>query len=109
MAAGKRHTRIRIEREVVTRDAVGGEVKTWTRVADAWAEPRPLLAREYAALPAAQADVTTRFFLDYFAGVSSAMRVTTPDGTVHEIVEAINVGGRGFELELRCRAAAGEA
>lgn len=102
LEAGKLSERIAIEEKSVTRDALGGEVVTWTTYATRWAEVAPIRGREYVALRAAQSDVVIRFRLRHLSGVNPAMRVSWNGGT-YNIVEAIDVGAGGVELELLCQ------
>lgn len=105
MQAGRLRHPLVIQQKSVTRDDHGGEVVTWTTFASVWGECRPLRGREFAALRAAQAEISTRFVIRYVAGVTPAMRVQN-GSDVHDILEVIDVNGRHKELELMCRGVA---
>lgn len=103
MRAGTLRHRIAIQERSTARDSRGGQSQTWTPVVtDLPAAAEPLRGREFAALQAAQADLSIRFRIRYRAGITPAMRVVW-EGRNYGIVEVIDVGGRHRELELMCR------
>jgi SPP1 family predicted phage head-tail adaptor len=102
--AGKLRHRITLQDRDTTRDSHGGYVKTWTDVATGIpAEAEPLRGREYAALQAAQSDVSIRFRIRYRSDVTATMRVLW-EGKAFEIVgPPIDVAGLHRELWLMCQ------
>jgi SPP1 family predicted phage head-tail adaptor len=108
MRAGRMHERIDLQSKVVTRDALGAEVVTWSTVHTVNAEAQPLSGREYVAMRQAQSDISIRFRLRYLPGISTGMRVVWRL-RAYDIIEAINVRARDAELELLCSGDAGDA
>ncbi|MEI6317419.1 MAG: phage head closure protein [Pseudomonadota bacterium] len=106
MQAGRMREQVTLRQKSVTRDAMGGEVLTWSDFATVWAEAQPISGREFVALRAAQSEISIRFRMRYLAGVNTSMMVRW-GGEDYDVLEAINVRGRDRELELLCRGAAG--
>jgi SPP1 family predicted phage head-tail adaptor len=106
MQAGRMREQVTLRSKAATRDAMGGEVVTWSDFATVWAEAQPIAGREYVALRAAQSDISIRFRMRYLAGVNTTMQVRW-DGRDYDILEVINKGARDKELELLCRGDAG--
>lgn len=106
MRAGRLRDRIVLQAKVVTRDAMGGEVITWTDQATVWAEPVPLAGREYTSANQEQSEISVRFRLRYRAdlAVTAAWRVTW-NSVAYDILDVINVRGTKREWELMCRTA----
>jgi len=107
MEAGRLRHRITIQQKSVARGAQGGEIVTWPLFATVWADAKPMRGREYVTLRAAQSDISIKFSMRYLAGVNPAMRVIW-SGSPYEILDVINVDGRGRELELMCRGEAAD-
>jgi SPP1 family predicted phage head-tail adaptor len=104
-SVGSLSERIAIQEKYVSRDDLGAEVITWVEIAEVWASAEPIRGREYVALRAAQADITTRFVIRHRSGLTPAMRVQWGDA-YYDIIEVIDVHGRHRWLELMCIAQA---
>ena len=102
MRAGRLRHRVTLQRKVVTRDAYGGEVITWTDVATVWAAVEPLRGRELEAAAQAGAELSARIVMRYRSDVVPEWRVAW-DGHVYDIEAVVDVDGRHRTLELRCR------
>lgn len=102
--AGQLNRRVSVQQKVVTRDAFGGEAITWQTVADVWAAQMPVRGREYVALRAAGAEITTRFVIRYRSGITPAMRVVDEAGAQYNVVEVINPDDARQFLELMASA-----
>jgi SPP1 family predicted phage head-tail adaptor len=106
-AAGKRDQLVTIEAPSQSTDGLGQRVETWAAITDGtniWAAALPIRGREFFAAGATQNETTVRFFMDYRADITSAMRIVW-NGIAHAIVgEPINVNGGNHTLELMCAA-----
>jgi SPP1 family predicted phage head-tail adaptor len=103
LAAGKLRHRIRIERQVVSRDADGVQQITWEPVhADTLAAAiEPLSAREFQAAGAAQSQVTARITVRYRPGLAASMRAVHvrdgADGAIYNIQGVLADRDSGLE------------
>ena len=74
--AGKLRHRVTLQSKgTPTRDAMGGEVITWTDVATVWAEVAALSGRALIAAQQAQSEITTRITIRYRADIRPDWRV----------------------------------
>lgn len=105
MQLGRLNRRITIQQKSVSRDAYGGESITWTDVATVWAAVLPIRGREYVAIRAAGAELTTRFVIRHRDGVTPAMRVSHGGGyyNIEEVIDSED-GHRFLELMARAEA-----
>ena len=102
MRAGKlRHRMILQDKGPVTKSGSGQEVFTWVDVARINAEAKPTSGREVLRNGAQIADATTIISMRYRAGVKPHMRLLW-GARVLDVKQAIDVDGRGRELELVC-------
>jgi len=91
VAAGKLRHRIRIDRQVITRDADGVQQVTWEPVhaGTLSAAIEPLSAREFIAAGAGQSQVTARITVRYRPGLAASMRAVHVrngvDGAIYNI------------------------
>jgi SPP1 family predicted phage head-tail adaptor len=99
MRAGSLRHRVTIQQATVTRDAIGGEVKTWEAVADRWASVEPLTGREFFSAQQEGAQLSARIRLRYLAGIVPTMRVVH-GSAVYDVKAVVNVEGRSRELHL---------
>jgi SPP1 family predicted phage head-tail adaptor len=99
MEAAKLDRRIGIERATVTTDAAGGEVQTWTTVAEVWARVDWVKDGERfrAAEIAAYAEV--RFTIRWGFGVTATDRILW-EGRTYEIVAPPKEIGRREGQEI---------
>ncbi len=102
MRAGSLRDRVTLQAKSVTRDAMGGEVITWTDQASVWANAKPLRGREYFAAHQEQAEISIKFTIRYLSGVTSNWRVLWR-GQQYDVVEPIDVDARKVSWELLCR------
>lgn len=98
---------IRIERAVQTVDAFGGEVLTWSALADAvGAEVSPVSDGERIRAGELGAEITTRFRIGWGLGVTVEDRVIH-EGRVHAISAVKELGRQaGQEITAAARAEA---
>lgn len=104
MRAGRLRHRITVQQQATGRDGHGGKTGPWTDfMADIPAAVEPIRGREFAALQAAQSDVSIRFRIRFTPGITAAMRVVW-EGKAYEIVgPPIDLAGLHRELELMCQ------
>lgn len=100
-ASRLRHRMVLQEKGTVTQSASGQEEFTWVDVAILPSEARPTSGREVLRNGVSLALATTIVSTRYRAGVKPQMRLLWGDRTLG-IEQAIDVDGRGRELELLC-------
>lgn len=101
--AGDLDRRITLQSATITKDAVGGPVETWADVATVWASVRPLSSRQIALAQQVNAATNLSVLIRWRAGLSSALRVTLPDGR-HAKVAHIDENRREGRAVLLCEA-----
>lgn len=96
-----RHS-ITIQQVAVTKDGLGGQIKTWsdfrTKVR---AEKITSGGREFYAAQKLNADVQVVFRVRYVAGITTKMRVLH-EGVEYDILRAADPDGMGRELHISC-------
>lgn len=102
ISSGQLKQRIRIERPVHAKGSMGGTATTWTVVAEARAEIRPVTGREVSGVNQLVGELTARCVMRYQPGIDETMRVVDRDtGTVYAIVgPPINIKMANRRLEL---------
>jgi SPP1 family predicted phage head-tail adaptor len=96
--AGRLDRRVQLQSRVVTRNASGEDVVTYSVVGDVWAEKFDLRGREFYAAQQAKADVTTRWRIRWRSDVSVLHRLVY-EGRSYDINAAAEIGRReGLEL-----------
>ena len=75
LAAGRLRHHVLLQRPVVTQDADGSMVTTWTDVANVWAEIAPSSGREFIAAAAEQSEVKGRFTIRHRDDIDASWRV----------------------------------
>jgi len=99
MESGKLNKRVEIQRATKTDDASGTPVETWAKLADVWAQLKPLRAREIVQEGQVQGDLTHQIRIRYYRGLTRKDRIKF--GTrIFNLVEVINVDERGQMHEL---------
>lgn len=101
MRAGLLRQRVVIQRETVTKDALGGDVQTWSTLTTVWAEVRPLSGRE--AIEAGRISSTANVWITvrYRDDITPLMRVIWR-GRTFEINQIENQGAGDVVLVLWC-------
>lgn len=100
IAAGKLRHLVTLQRKTVSgKDAMGGEVYTWTDVAIERADVRPANARELVANDQRQAETLVQIDLRYRADVVPEWRVLW-QGRPYDIRSVLDMDGRGRHLRL---------
>lgn len=102
MRAGRRDRLIRLERLVVTKDDAGAEVKSYTKIADVWAEFIPTKSRELIAAQQIVGEAIVVWKILYRNDVSARDRVVY-DGKKYDIQGPPIELGRHIGLELPCK------
>ena len=87
--SGRLRDLITIEKVVVTRDELNGEVRSWQFFAHAWAEVAHLSSRELSRVRMFSSQITTKFTIRYMAGLDNTVRIVIGDAvySVSEIIE----------------------
>jgi SPP1 family predicted phage head-tail adaptor len=89
VAAGRLRHRLRVERQVNTKNSVGETSTVWQTVATYWCEIRPLSSRELLASEQVQSEVDTVIVMRYNTTVKASMRgvhvENGADGTIYNL------------------------
>lgn len=102
MESGTLDQRIIFQAKAVTRDAMGGEIITWTDQATVWAAADALRGREYFDAEKQQSEITIRFRIRYRADVTTAWRISWRS-KFYDIVDIVPVFERKSEQHLMAR------
>jgi len=101
MFAGELRHYVTIQTPIVTQDAAGGQVLTWTPTAYVWAAIEPLKGKEFLEAKI-HSEVETRIRIRTLSTVEEKMRVSHSSG-IYEIVAVVNVREKGEETHLMCK------
>lgn len=102
MQAGKLDRRVTIESYSTTRDANGGEVRSWSTLATVWANKHDMTGFERGVSnQEALAEVETTWLIRYRSDVTAKMRLY--DGVSYYNIEGIAEIGRKWGLQLKCK------
>lgn len=104
MKIGDLRNRVTLQRRVVTRNAIGDEIETWTKVACVYADVHPIRGREFLSLREMQSDITTRITIRYMSGVDTTMRFVVGDQE-YDIDSIVDIENKHYALECLCVAA----
>ena len=99
MNAGKFRHRIRIEANTPTEDSYGDTVDAWGKVADWWADVRPLRANEVTEAQRFQGRISHKIAMHYYEGLTSEHRIVYA-GRVFHIDGVVNVDERNRVHEV---------
>lgn len=98
MKAGTLDRRVTLQTRVLTRDAQGEEVVTYTDLATVWAQKLDLIGREYFAAQQVNAEVTTRWRLRWRSDIG-VLHQLVYGAVAYDILQASEIGRReGIEL-----------
>ena len=100
---GDMRHRVLIEQRTPLQDTAGQPVFTWLLVAERWAAMERSPGRELWSSAQRSGRVPSVFRLRYFPGVTPAMRLTC-EGTVYNILSAVDQAGKGEELVITAEA-----
>jgi SPP1 family predicted phage head-tail adaptor len=96
--AGRLDRLITLQTRVLTRNAQGEEVVSYTDLADVWASKVDLRGREYFAAQQVNAEVTTRWQIYYRSDITY-LHAVVYDGVTYDIQQVSEIGRRiGLEL-----------
>ncbi len=101
VSSGVLDQRITINQLIVVRGEFGGHDETWAPFATVWAQMQDMTGREIFQAHAMGSAATKLFTIRYLKGVTPAMQVIAPDGTVCRI-EWIRYVTRKEYMELYC-------
>lgn len=102
MKAGRLNKRITIQTATEAQNTYGEPIKTWAEYVTAWASVEPLNGREYWSAKELNAEITIRFRMRYYDGVTPKMRVVY-DSRNFDIESIINTNESNVELLLMCK------
>lgn len=102
MRAGSLRHRVVIESPAVATGSVGGQSITWSTFATIWASVEPLRGSEYLSGQQLTNKVSAKITSRYRDDITTAMRAVW-DGHTYDIVDVVNVRGRGEQLEIMCQ------
>ncbi len=97
--ASRLRRRVRIETPVEVSDGMGGTVRNWQLLAEAWAEISPLRGREALAQFQLESQISHRIVLRWRANLDASMRVVH-GGRVFNIRAVLNVDEADRVLEV---------
>ncbi len=102
MRAGQLRHRIVLQSKTASRDAMGGDIITWSDRDTVWAAVEPLRGREYFSAHEFQSETEIRFRIRYRPDITTAWRAmweTRP----YDITAVIDVNGKHVEQELMAK------
>lgn len=102
MRAGRRDRLISLERLAVTKDAAGAEVKSYSKIADVWAEYIPNKSRELIAAQQIVGESIVAFRILYRSDLTARDRIVY-DGRNFDIQGPPIEIGRRIGLDLVCK------
>lgn len=101
MRAGRLDRLVTLQRAITTQDAYGEEIKTWSDIADVWAERVELRGVERFEAQQTQAHVDAKYRIRWMAGLTPINRLIDADGRVYDIQAVLEIGRReGLELQV---------
>lgn len=87
-----------------TPDEYGEPSNQWTpSVEGVFCEVTPILGRDFIQAMTSGSTVEVKIRARWIAGIRDEMRVRCDDGTMYDIISAINVNGNNRELLCYCR------
>lgn len=99
--AGRLRHRVTVQSQATVQNAYGEGVRSWSNVAEVWAEVSPISARELFAAAQAQATTTHRITIRYRNDVTASCRVKF--GTRYFAIDGVmNPDERNDRLLLLC-------
>ena len=99
---GELRDRVTIQYFTISKDTMGGRVRTWLDFVTLWANVEPLSGREYFYSQQIKAEVTHRIKTRYYAGIQNSWRVKFRD-RYFRIESVLERGGWPPRfLELMC-------
>jgi SPP1 family predicted phage head-tail adaptor len=102
--AGSMDRRITIQGVSLADDGYGGQVETWSTVAEVWAQFLPGGGNEKFASAQVYAETQARFRIRWRSGLSPKNRITF-DGKTWDVLAVDEVGRKeGLELKVKARA-----
>ena len=101
MRAGTLRTPLTIQQQVVTQDAIGQPLTTWTTFAEVWGDLRYKTGSEVIRADAESSAAKCSIRIRALSGVTSGMQVT--DGTTTFDIEAVMPDQSGVYTDLVCR------
>ncbi|WP_379921729.1 phage head closure protein [Erythrobacter sp. R86502] len=81
--AGALNRRVRIETPQTTSNAFGEQVKTWSTVANVWAQKQTLTVKDVNRQQGLSAQAEARFLIRYRDGLNSTMRLVYRNEVFH--------------------------
>lgn len=107
MRAGVLRHRVTVQRQVITRNAIGEAVRGWEDLATVWAGILPISGREFWAASQVNATTTHRVIMRALDGIDTSCRIVF--GARYFGVDAvINPAERGQRIELMCTEGIGD-
>ena len=107
MRVGEYRTRARIQKDTITRDAEGGEVRSWNTFKTVWCKVTPVDAREFVSDLSQQAQVEHKVEMRWTRGITAAQRLVIRDKAtgadrILKISGVVDEGERHVKLVLTC-------
>lgn len=98
--SGKLRSKISVERETLTKDSVGGQQSTWTRIYFAFAWIRPVSGFERVQAQKLEADITHDIFIRFTKDLKPQDRIIYND-RIMQIRAVLNVEERNQWLRIK--------
>ena len=106
--SGEYKTRARIQKSTITRDAEGGEIRTWSTFKTVWCKVTPSEAKEFVSNLRQESQIEHKVEMRWVRGVTAAMRLKIRDKATGGD-RMLNIGGvmdegdRHEKLTLSCK------
>ena len=112
MQSGNLRTRIRIESEVVTRNAYGEELITWATLYELWAKQRAITGLKSVEGDSITSESRLELYIRYIPALSTKHRIVIPQrfggvdypSLVYRIESLVDVDGKNKEIKMVCKA-----
>ena len=112
MQSGNLRTRIRIEGEIVTRNAYGEEIITWGTLHEVWAKQRASAGLKSVEGDSVTSESKLELYIRYIPALSTKHRIAIPQkfggveypSLIYRIESLVDVEGRAREIKIVCRA-----
>lgn len=103
MRTGRLRNPAEIRSRTLGKDAYGGRLDTWVKLADVWAEIKPTSGKDVVAGHLERGTTDTEITIRWIAGVDTSCRVVAGVRTFEIVSPPIDKNQRSAEMVLLCK------